>query len=62
MSDFPRICEKCGADLELDTDYEGDYIVTNIICPKNDCEVGFVKEYERKHKDTVEKEYIESLK
>ena len=62
MSDYSRTCEKCGADLELDTIYEGDDIVTNIICPNNECEVWIVKEYDRKPKDAVEKEYIESLK
>ncbi|NFI96088.1 hypothetical protein FC961_17290 [Clostridium botulinum] len=62
MSDYPRTCEKCGAKLDLDTDYEGNDIVTNIICPNNKCEVQVVKEYDRKPKDAVEKEYIESLK
>lgn len=50
-------CEECGADLELDIGYDGDYIVSKEICTNCDYEC----ELSREHKDVVEKEYEESL-
>ncbi|KIL06901.1 hypothetical protein SR42_15120 [Clostridium botulinum] len=62
MSDYPRVCTECGKELVLDTDYEGNDIVTNIICDNNNCNVDVVKEFERKSKSTAQKEYMDSLK
>lgn len=61
MSEVIHYCPTCGEKTVLDTNYEGKYIVSKIVCENDKCDEWELGEFSRDHEDDVWQEYLDSI-
>lgn len=51
MSKIISHCPVCGKETGLDTNFEGEYIVSRIVCENDECDKWDLGEFNRTHED-----------